>query len=434
MKIIVTHRNADFDAVASLVAASMIYPDAESVIPKTVNPNVKAFMSIHKDIFDFKYLSEISLKSVSSLIVVDTNRWSRLERLTALKQKKDLEIILWDHHQGITDLNPSVSHIESRGANITILLKEIANRQIPLTPIQATLFLLGLYEDTGNLTFPSTTPEDAQAAAFLLGNKADLNILKTFLQPAYGEKQKEVLFAMIKDAKRIKIRQFRVSVEIREISGHVNSLSVVVNMFREILNVDAAFGIFVHKETGKCIVIGRSTISEIHVGNIMRALGGGGHPGAGSAMINEANPKSIKETIIELLRGNQETSVTIADIMSSPVVSVSPDMPMAEVAEVLRKKGCTGLPVIDGKKLVGVISRRDFKNRVKKEKHLRAPVKAFMSSPAVTVTNDKSPLYAARLMVKYDIGRLPVIDKKGNVVGIVSRSDAMRHFYHVLPD
>jgi len=53
MEIIVTHKNADFDALASLVAASIVYPEARPIVPKTLNPNVRAFLSIHKDSFLF---------------------------------------------------------------------------------------------------------------------------------------------------------------------------------------------------------------------------------------------------------------------------------------------------------------------------------------------------------------------------------------------
>jgi tRNA nucleotidyltransferase (CCA-adding enzyme) len=160
--------------------------------------------------------------------------------------------------------------------------------------MQATLFLIGLYEDTGNLTFTTTTPEDAHAAAYLLESKADLNILSTFLQPAYGEKQKNILFEMLKSARRTKINNLSVSINTVSIKGHVGNLSLVVNMYRDILNVDAAFGIFMHDDNDRCIVIGRSNVDAINVGAIARSMGGGGHPGAGSAMLRSVKPNAVK--------------------------------------------------------------------------------------------------------------------------------------------
>ena len=164
----------------------------------------------------------------------------------------------------------------------------------------------------------------------------------------------------------------------------------------------------------------------------MRHLGGGGHPGAGSALMKGVNPEAVEETIIGLIEGHQQASVRVSDLMSFPVVSIRSDTPMTEVAQLLRRKGCTGLPVIDDGRLAGVISRRDFK-RVRKESQLAAPVKAFMTSKVLTITPEKSPGQAVGLMIKHDIGRLPVV-ADGQVVGIITRSDAMRYFYDLLPE
>ncbi|MCD6584738.1 MAG: CBS domain-containing protein [Desulfobacteraceae bacterium] len=432
MQIITTHRNTDFDGFASVIAGTIIYPDAIPILPKTLNPNVKAFLSIHKDLFQIKTINEIDLDQVKRLIVVDTSQWSRLEKMKNLKDNENLEIFLWDHHENPCDLNPTWRCHERIGANITLMIREIKKQKILLTPMQATLFLTGLYEDTGSLTFPTSTAEDAYAAGYLLENKADLNILSTFLQPAYGEKQKNILFEMLKTAHRTKIDNYAVSINIMHIAGHVSNLSLVVNMYRDILNVDAAFGIFVHKDHEKCIVIGRSSVEDINVGSIMRSMGGGGHPGAGSAMIKSVNPSALNDWLLELLKGNQQSSVLISDLMSYPVFSVAPDAPMSEVADLLKEKECTGLPVVDNEKLVGVISRRDFK-KIRKGSQLKAPVKAFMNTRNITIDPGRSPMEAARIMVKYDIGRLPVV-KDDKIIGIMSRSDVMLYFYDLLPD
>ncbi|MBC2716659.1 MAG: CBS domain-containing protein [Desulfobacteraceae bacterium] len=432
MQIITTHRSTDFDGFASVIAGTILYPGAIPVLPKALNPNVKAFLSIHKDLFEISTIDEIDQTEVKRLIVVDTGQWARLEKMSGLKKNKNLEIFLWDHHENQSDLNPNWKCQEKIGANITLMIREIKKQNILLTPIQATLFLTGLYEDTGSLTFPSSTAEDAYTAGYLLENKADLNILSTFLQPAYGEKQKNILFAMLKAAPRTKIDNYTVSINTMHIEGHVNNLSLVVNMYRDILNVDAAFGIFVHKDHEKCIVIGRSSVEDINVGLIMRSMGGGGHPGAGSAMIKSVNPSALNEWLLELLKGNQQGSVLISDLMSYPVFSVTSDAPMSEVANLLKEKGCTGLPVVDDEKLVGVISRRDFK-KIRKASQLKSPVKAFMNTRNITIEPDKSPIEAARIMVKHDIGRLPVV-KDDRIIGIMSRSDAMLYFYDLLPD
>ena len=432
MQIVTTHKNTDFDALASVIAATVLYPGAIPVLPKNLNPNVKAFLSIHKDLFQVGTPDDIDFSQVSRLIVTDVNKWERLARVGNLRDRTDLEIFLWDHHTSEGNIAADFVCQEPAGATVTLLVRQLRQEAKLLTPIQATLLLAGIYEDTGNLTFPSTIAEDAYAAGYLLDRKADLNIISTFLRPAYGEKQKNILFKMLQTARRIKINGHSVSINKIDVEGYVDSLAVVVRMYMDIINVDVAFGIFSASDGGRCMVIGRSSVEGFDVGAIVRSMGGGGHPSAGSALLKSVNPDAVEKWIKELIRGNQQASVQISDLMSFPVITVSENTPMEKVARILKEKGCTGLPVVKGKKLVGMISRRDFR-KVKKESQLKAPVRAFMTTSVLAIEPGKSPMQAARLMVKHDIGRLPVVEE-GRIIGIITRSDAMLYFYDLLPD
>ncbi len=432
MQIITTHVNTDFDALASVIAATILYPGAIPILPKNLNPNVKAFLSIHKDLLPVGAVNDINLEDVTQIIVVDVNTWERLDRMASLKSKDDLEIHLWDHHSNAGNITANFQCQEPAGATVTLLTRQLKKEDKLLTPIQATLLLAGIYEDTGNLTFSSTTAADAHAAAYLLDRKADLKIIGTFLRPAYGEKQKDILFKMLQTARRFKINGHSISINKNDVAGYVDSLAVVVRMYMEIVNVDVAFGVFSDSERDRCMVIGRSAVDNFDVGSIMRSMGGGGHPNAGAALLKSVNPAAIEDWINELIQGNQQASVQISDLMSFPVFTVSDDTPMKKVAEILKEKGCTGVPVVADNKPVGMISRRDFR-RIKKESQLKSPVKAFMTTKVLTIEPGNSPMQAARLMVKHDIGRLPVVENN-RIIGIITRSDAMLYFYDLLPD
>lgn len=432
MQIVTTHVNTDFDALASVIAATILYPGSTPILPRNLNPNVKAFLSIHKDLLQVSTVNEIDLADVTRLIVVDVNTWQRLDRMASLKSRDDLEIDLWDHHSNAGDITADFSCREAVGATVTLLTRQLKKDRKLLTPIQATLLLAGIYEDTGNLTFPSTTAADLYAAAYLLERKADLNIINTFLRPAYGEKQKNILFKMLQTARRRKVNGHWISINRIDVEGYVDSLAVVVRMYLEIVNVDVAFGLFSDSERDRCMVIGRSSVDDFDVGSIMRSMGGGGHPQAGSALLKSADPAAVEAWLNELILGNRQAAVQVSDLMSFPVVTVSGDTPMQVVAEILKEKGCTGVPVVNGQQPVGMISRRDFR-RIKKESQLQAPVKAFMTNKILTIEPGESPLQAARLMVKHDIGRLAVVENN-RIIGIITRSDAMRYFYDLLPD
>ncbi|MBW1841545.1 MAG: CBS domain-containing protein, partial [Deltaproteobacteria bacterium] len=122
----------------------------------------------------------------------------------------------------------------------------------------------------------------------------------------------------------------------------------------------------------------------------------------------------------------------VSDLMSFPVTTVSPTATLRETAMLLREKGYSGFPVAENEKLVGVISRRDFR-KMRGEKQLELPVKAFMGTRIKTISPGKSPADAARMMVKHDIGRLPVVES-GKIIGIMTRSDVMLYFYDLVPD
>lgn len=426
MHIVTTHKGADFDALASIVAANLLYPGIVTVLPGSLNPNVRAFLSLHKDLFSFCRSEEIDPDKVDKLTVVDINRWDRLDRLDRLKQNRNLEIALFDHHGNQGDINASWRCQEEMGANITLMIRYLKERQIPITPIQASLFLAGLYEDTGNLTFLSTKAEDAHAAAYLMENGADLHIIGAFLSPTYGRKQKDVLFRMLHNAPRTIVDGYTVSIRRLRVNGYVGNLAVVVQMYRKILNVDAAFGVF-EMNANRCLVIGRSMAEGIDVAAIMRHMGGGGHLAAGSAILKSADPIAVEAWIRVLIGESHRTSVQIKDLMSFPVLTLASDTAMNRAGRMLWEKGYKGAPVLDNEKLVGMLSRRDFE-KIKKKNHLLSPVRAFMSKNIITIDPGASPGQAAHLMIKHDIGRLPVVEE-GKIVGIFSRSDAVADFY-----
>ncbi len=430
MEIITTHKNADFDALASVVAASHLYPKARIVLPRSINANVRAFLSIHKDLFPVLSPLELRHDEVSRLIVVDANRWERLDCMHPLMGRSDLDIHLFDHHPEIGDILASQGKQAPVGSAATLLVQELEKRRIGIDPIHATLFLAGIYEDTGHLTFPCTKPEDARAAAFLLEGQADLHVIQTALRPGYGPHHKEILTRLLETARRTTVNGHVVSFAHAELNGHVTGLASVVAMLRDILSADVIFGMFWDGRRKQSIVIARSGSEGVDVSALLKPLGGGGRPEAASALVKGARPEGLENWIRELMAQNGHASVQIFDIMSFPVFTVRPDDTVEAVHTRLRERGHTGAPVMDGEKLVGVISVRDLV-KLERPTQRSAPVKAFMKRDVITIDPQDSISTALRLMVKHDIGRLPVVEE-GRLVGIVTRSDLMLYYYNLI--
>ncbi|MEJ2283046.1 MAG: tRNA nucleotidyl transferase, partial [Desulfobacterales bacterium] len=119
MHIVTTHKNTDFDALASVIAATLLYPESIPILPKSLNPNVKAFLSIHKDLLQISTVDDINLTEVSRLTVVDVNRWERIDRMAGLEGQPDLEIFLWDHHFNQGNIQPDFQCLERTGATVS---------------------------------------------------------------------------------------------------------------------------------------------------------------------------------------------------------------------------------------------------------------------------------------------------------------------------
>jgi hypothetical protein len=146
------------------------------------------------------------------------------------------------------------------------------------------------------------------------------------VQPTAASK-KNVLFRMLRNAPRTAVDGYAVSIKRIRVNGYVGNLAVGVQMYRQIMNVDAAFGVF-ELNLDRCLVIGRSLTDGIDVGAIMQHMGGGGHSGAGSAMLKSADPVTVEAWIRVLIGESYQTSLKIKDLMFFPVWSLTPEITM----------------------------------------------------------------------------------------------------------
>lgn len=434
MHIVATHKNTDFDALASVIGVTLLHPEAVGVIPTSVNNNVAKFLSTHKTAFDLILPREVDYEMVTRLTVVDTDQWRRLDLIDQLKNRDDLEIHIFDHHLNGGDIKADVRCQEAVGATVTLLVREMKQRQMSLNPLASTVMLIGLYEDTGHLSYPSTTAEDAAAAAYLLENGADLNVASFFLNPPYEKVQRDILLTMIQNTEKISHQNLTIGINILEPDKKVPMLAAMVSMYRTIINADAVFVICVNDEKS-CTIIGRSGAARvIDVGKILKKFGGGGHPGAGSATTRNGDyePAQIKKQLVEIIQQSKSSGANVADLMSFPVTFVDGSTPMRIVREMMQKKKIRGILVGSEDKLEGIIVLWDLK-KLTLDKQWKSPVKAFMARNVATIAPDYKPAQAAQMMIEKNIGHLPV-EHDGKIIGIVTRTDILTYYYGLLPD
>ena len=208
------------------------------------------------------------------------------------------------------------------------------------------------------------------------------------------------------------------------------SLARVSTEAFRILPHDALFCAY-RLSNGKTHVIGRAQANAVPVGAILQELGGGGHAGAGSATVHDASLDEVVSRLHEGVERSCRHPQIVRDLMSSPVRTVTPDMPLSELAHTLREWGHTGAPVVENGKLVGVISRRDVE-RAQREGRGALAVKSCMAHRVQTVGPDVPLAEALDQMTTHNVGRLPVLDGP-RIVGILSREDVLGHLYQESP-
>ncbi len=421
-----THVNADFDALASLVAAGLLYPGALRILPGQVQPAVRDFVAIHWDLLGLRARKEVDLSELERLIVTDVSSWERLDDMRALATRPDLTVTLWDHHMAPGTIAATEWHLEPTGAVVTLLLEEIKARDLAFSPIHATLFLLGIYHDTGSLTYPSTTARDAHMAAFLLENGADLNVVAAYLASALDHRHLDLFGRMLEAVETHQIGGLRLGLCVQDADKSMTMLPAVVSRFMEIKGLDVALGIFPMGPT-RTTVIGRASAREFDVGALLRHLGGGGHPGAASAMI-QAPVETVRERVEELISQTEVQEARVASLMEPVGVSLSPQDPIRQAEALLRRTGRQALLVIgDDMAPLGTFGLGQL-DKIRSERQWDQPVTSMMRRQMTIVRPEQTLRESLQLMASSELGFLPVIED-GRLLGEITRGAIILSLY-----
>jgi tRNA nucleotidyltransferase (CCA-adding enzyme) len=421
--LVVGHANPDFDAYAATVAATKLFPGSRGVFLGTQNANVRAFHNLHEDFLDFVDLRGLDLDSVTRLIMVDTRDAGRIGELGEIALRPDVEVVVYDHHppaegdlSGVDDRSLDV------GATTSILVHEIHRQGIALTPLEASLLLLGVHEDTGSLTYPGTTAYDAEAVAYLMGAGAEMEVLNQFLSRALDSEQRRLLEDLIGSLEMWDIHGQHVAIGVARAEEYVDSASVLTHYIVEDMGYRVAIAIV--GMPGRLQVVARSRVHEVDVGEVMTRIGGGGHAQAASAAFRDLD---IETALVQLREALDEvvcSPLKARDILSAPVHTIEPDATMAEAGNLMATWGHGGLPVMEDDRIVGLVTRKDVDKAVR-HRLSHAPVKGFMAREVVTVGPEEDLYAIENLLATKGIGRLPVMSD-GELVGIVTRKDLLR--------
>jgi len=115
----------------------------------------------------------------------------------------------------------------------------------------------------------------------------------------------------------------------------------------------------------------------------------------------------------------------VHEVMSANLRTVSPEMQLSKVMEILRVNRISGVPVMQGDQLLGILSLEDIVRAMQKNE-LSAPVSQYMTSKLITIANYDSIVGAIQKFSDSRLGRLPVVDENNKLVGMITKGDITR--------
>ncbi|MBN1220721.1 MAG: CBS domain-containing protein [Anaerolineae bacterium] len=420
MHIIVTHPNADFDAIASLLGAARLYPEALPILPNTLNRNVRDFITLYRNQLPFVRLSELERKPISRITLVDTQQIPSFKGLAP-----DTPVHIIDHHDAPLSPPPDATvTLADTGAAATLLIEQIRAASLPLSSIEATLLLLGIYEDTGSLTYANTTPRDLQAAAWLLSEKgARLDVMREYLNYVMSDDQKALYEQLVESLEMRTTHGHTVFIGLASVDHYVEEISTLAHRLRDLYQPEALF-IFIQM-TDHVQMVARSVTEAIDVARLAEFFGGGGHPRAAAALIKGRPLDELRQELLRVLELEVQPAATVAQIMSRGARTLAPTDTVRHAAEMMARYGHEGFPVIEPEtgRIVGVLSRREI-DKASRHKLEGAAISQFMKKGEFFVTPADGIDAVQKLMTEQDIGQVPVVNQPGGeIIGIVTRTD-----------
>ncbi len=424
MEVITTHMNADFDSLASMVAAKKFYPDAVMAFAGSQEKNIRDFFAQSSHHFlDFKRQKQIPLKKVTKLILVDTRQARRLGNFAKCLKNPGIKLHIYDHHPDTPeDLQADYEVIRQVGSTSTIFVQLFREKGISITKDEATLLSMGIYEDTGSFNYAATTPDDLEAASWLLEQGANLHTVSQSISRELTVYQLGLLNDLIKSAINYTIQGIDIVVVKLALSEYVDEFALLVRRFMVMENLNVLFALAGMED--RIYLIARSRIPEVNVGEIARDFGGGGHASAASATVKNMTMVEAEEKLVRLLNKHVRPQSLAGELMSHPVITVPPDISIKNANQVLTRYSITVLPVVQDKsKLLGIISRRVTEKAIFHNLG-NLPVSDYMTTDVAILPSSASLGDIQELIIEHRQRLIPVVDD-GELQGVITRTDLL---------
>ncbi len=419
--IITGHANADFDCLASMIAASKLYPEATLIFPGSQEKNIRNFfIESATYLFNFKSFKEIDPTTVKRLVMVDNRQRARVSHVDPVFANPDLEIHVYDHHPDTNDdVDANLSDVRFWGSCTSVIIDSIRKRNIDVTPEEATFLGIGIYEDTGSFSFNSTTPHDFEAAGWLRSKGMDVDAVADLITRDLDAEQITIIGNLIESATEHDINGSTVVIAECTTKEFVGDFAILVHKFIEMENIRVLFALARMKD--RVHVVARSRSTDVDVGRICSSLGGGGHAYAASASVKDKTLAQVKEELFGLLYSQVNPQILAEKLMNKPAITLVETETINNALEVMIRYGLKAMPVLCAGDCIGLLERDIVSKAIK---HGLGDVAAgeYMKRCIQTVRLD-TDFYAVMEIILSQGQRLVPVFDHGHIAGVITRTD-----------
>lgn len=432
--LITCHSNADFDALAAMCAAALIYGPCDVLFPGTQEANLQTFYQELKErpgaapgcTFLDDRVPDFS--KYGRLVAVDTRRRSRLRHVWPLLDNPGTRIEVWDHHPETSDdVHAHVCHAEICGAVTTLLIEEIQKLNIAVPRETATVLGLGIYSDTGFFSFSSVTQRDFAAAGWLLGRGMDINIISEKTAFSMTKEHIRALNALLESAQTYHINGADVVLAEATLDSYLDDFAFLAHKMMEMEKFDILFAI--GRMDDRIQIVARSRSHAVNVGAVCAAFGGGGHAYAASASVRDKTLSEVRDGILTQLYLQEEGEKTARDYMSQPAIGIEEGHTIAEADELMLHFGLKTMPVFAPmtRRCTGLIDSQITQKAIS-HGLAGAPLTDYMRRNLKTLPVTATLRDITTVIVGARQRLVPIVSGGSSVVGVVSRTDLINIF------
>lgn len=424
MILITSHIGLDFDGFASCYLLTKLYDNSKILLPGALEGKLKKFISLNPQLNE-KLIFSLESAKIEKLIIADTSSKSRLPHISELLESFDFnKICLYDHH--LIDENSikcGENYLSKAGATTSLIIIKLIEKNIELTSFEASLGLLGIYEDTNFLAYPGTTSIDLKAASYLMENNGDLQIVNNILKTGLSKKQLDILNKVVSNLERFNIKGRDVAVSTFTSDSYENDISSILHKVVELENLKLLFCIF--QLENKTYLICKNNYKDINLKKLIGTkLKGGGHSFVYSASFKKKTIFEIKKIVDGIIA--DIPSLLNAKLIARPAVyKLNKNDTVKMAFNIMNRLRINSLAILNDDNIVeGVVLRQDVDYSMSHNLQ-DMPLKEIMNIE-FTFVDEYTDIEELRDLFLNTNMKIIFVNLKNNELGIITRTEVFK--------